>query len=138
VDLRGSTSFLPIGAYQSDRCEVTSSVGIHGRTRRPAIGKVRSLPVFDTLTGTGQKRRRYNIIGWVGFYLRATTSRAKKLDADRQCTRYSAKGIQAASGTTGPGRRLSGSVNGSNNDARNSNDLSTQKRVVAIVLGLLA
>ena len=98
--LRGFDKYLPLGTYQSDPGAKFSASEIQGALD-DRIGTVLLFPVFDTLTGTGQNAQ-YNIIGWVGFYLTGYDVHGNQATLTGYFTRYIAKGIQAASGTTEP------------------------------------
>jgi hypothetical protein len=98
--LRGFDKYLPLGKYQSDPGAKFSSSEIQGALD-DRIGTVLLFPVFDKLTGGGQNAQ-YNIIGWVGFYLTGYDVQGNSATLTGYFTRYIAKGIQAASGTTEP------------------------------------
>ena len=98
--LRGFDKYLPLGSYRSDPGAKFNSSNVQGALA-DRIGTVLLFPVFDTLTGSGQNAQ-YNIIGWVGFYLTGYDVHGNNATLNGYFTRYIAKGIQAASGTTEP------------------------------------
>jgi hypothetical protein len=98
--LRGNTKMLPLGDYNSDPGAKFSSSQLQGALN-DRIGTVLLFPVFSKLTGTGQNAK-YNIIGWVGFYLDGFSIHGNNAVLNGHFTSYIAHGIQATSGNSQP------------------------------------
>jgi Flp pilus assembly protein TadG len=98
--LRGNTKMLPLGDYNSDPGAKFSSSQLQDALN-DRIGTVLLFPVFSKLIGTGQNAK-YNIIGWVGFYLDGFSIQGNNAVLNGHFTSYIAHGIQATSGNSQP------------------------------------
>ena len=90
---KGFDKYLGLGDYQSDPGAKFSSSNIQSALSG-RIGTVLLFPVFRKLTGTGQNAK-YEIIGWIGFYLTGYTVRGNNATLTGYFTTYIAQGILA-------------------------------------------
>jgi Flp pilus assembly protein TadG len=97
--LHGFDKFLPLGEYDSDPGAKFSSGGNVKDALDARIGTVLLFPVFKTLSGTGQNAR-YDIIGWICFYLTGFDVHGNEATLRGYFTEYIAQGILSS---TGPG-----------------------------------
>ena len=98
--LDGFSKYLPLGNYRSDPGAKFSSQEVQGALA-DRIGTVLLFPVFRTLDGTGQQAR-YDIIGWVGFYLEGYEIHGNNAVLRGYFTRFIAEGIQSENGSGQP------------------------------------
>ena len=97
--LTGNTKYLPLGIYQSDPGAKFSSQNIRGALDA-RIGTVLLFPVYRTLNGTGQNAK-YDIIGWIGFYLTGYTVQGNSATLRGYFTTFIAHGLLANQGNNG-------------------------------------
>lgn len=98
--LKGFDKYLALGDYRSDPGAKFSSQNVQGALQ-DRLNTVLLFPVFKTLTGTGQNAK-YDIIGWVGFYLESYKTQGNNATLTGHFTRFIAEGIQSGSGTNQP------------------------------------
>lgn len=98
---RGFDKYLPLGKYNSDPGAKFESSNV-GSALDHRVGTVLLFPVFKTLTGTGSGAK-YDIIGWIGFYLTSWDVHGHTAELKGYFTKYIAEGILAhsAPGTGG-------------------------------------
>ena len=97
--LHGFNKFLPLGYYNSDPGAKFSSGGNVQAALEDRLHTVLLFPVFRTLDGNGQNAR-YEIIGWIGFYLTGYDIHGNEATLQGHFTEYIAQGILSS---TGPG-----------------------------------
>jgi Flp pilus assembly protein TadG len=99
--LHGFDKLLPLGEYNSDPGAKFSSGGNVKEALEARIGTVLLFPVYKTLEGNGQNAK-YDIIGWVGFYLTGFDIQGNEATLKGYFTEYIAQGILSSTGS-GPG-----------------------------------
>jgi Flp pilus assembly protein TadG len=99
--LHGFDKLLPLGMYDSDPGAKFSSGGNVVQALEGRIGTVLLFPVYKTLDGQGQNAR-YDIIGWVGFYLTGYDIQGNEATLKGYFTEFIAQGILSSTGP-GPG-----------------------------------
>jgi Flp pilus assembly protein TadG len=97
--LHGFDKFLPLGDYDSDPGAKFTSGGQVQQALEDRLNTVLLFPVFKTLEGQGQNAR-YEIIGWIGFYLTGYDIRGNEATLHGYFTEYIAHGLLSQ---TGPG-----------------------------------
>ncbi len=97
--LHGFDKFLPLGEYDSDPGAKFSSGGNVQQALEDRLNTVLLFPVFKTLDGNGQNAK-YEIIGWIGFYLTGYDIHGNEATLKGHFTEYIAQGILSS---TGPG-----------------------------------
>jgi Flp pilus assembly protein TadG len=97
----GFDKYLDIGSYASDPGVKFNSNGIQ-EAMTDRLGTEMLFPVYDTLTGNGANAK-YNIIGWVGFFVTGVDKQGNNGNVSGYFTRVIWTGIQASSaGGGGP------------------------------------
>ena len=99
--LHGFDKLLPLGEYNSDPGAKFSSGGNVVQALEDRLNTVLLFPVYKTLEGNGQNAR-YDIIGWVGFYLTGFDIQGNEATLKGYFTEYIASGILSSTGP-GPG-----------------------------------
>jgi Flp pilus assembly protein TadG len=97
--LHGFDRFLPLGEYDSDPGAKFTSGGQVQAALEDRLNTVLLFPVFKTLDGQGQNAR-YEIIGWVGFYLTGYEIQGNEATLEGHFTEFIAQGLLSQ---TGPG-----------------------------------
>ena len=97
--LHGFDKFLPLGDYNSDPGAKFTSGGNVQAALEDRLNTVLLFPVYRTLDGSGQNAR-YEIIGWIGFYLTGYDIQGNEATLHGYFTEYIAQGILSS---TGPG-----------------------------------
>lgn len=105
--LHGFNKYLDLGDYRSDPGAKFSSQNIQGALDA-RVGTILLFPVYRKLTGTGQNAK-YDIMGWIGFYLKGYTVHGNNATLEGYFTTFIAKGILAGSGGGAPGSGSSSS-----------------------------
>jgi Flp pilus assembly protein TadG len=95
----GFDKLLPLGMYDSDPGAKFSSGGNVQQALEDRLNTVLLFPVFKTLDGQGQNAK-YEIIGWIGFYLTGYEVHGNEATLEGHFTEYIASGILSQ---TGPG-----------------------------------
>ena len=98
--LRGHNKYLGLGKYNSNPGAKFSSSQIQ-EALSLRDGTVLLFPVFKTLEGEGENAK-YEIIGWIGFYLEDYEIRGHNAILKGYVTHFIAQGIQAGSGSGSP------------------------------------
>lgn len=99
--LHGFDKLLPLGEYDSDPGAKFTSGGQVQEALEDRLNTVLLFPVFKTLDGQGQNAK-YEIIGWVGFYLTGYDIRGNEATLHGYFTEYIAQGILSQT-SAGPG-----------------------------------
>jgi Flp pilus assembly protein TadG len=99
--LHGFDKFLPLGEYNSDPGAKFTSGGQVQRALEDRLNTVLLFPVYKSLDGSGQNAR-YEIIGWIGFYLTGFDIHGNEATLKGYFTEYIAQGILSSTGP-GPG-----------------------------------
>jgi hypothetical protein len=92
----GYNANLGLGKYCSDPGAKFSSNNIQ-TALNDRIGTVLLFPVYHKLTGTGSNAK-YDIVGWVGFYLTSFNVNGNNATLYGHFTRYLARGVQVTTG----------------------------------------
>ena len=90
---------MPLGYYDSDPGAKFSSGGNVQAALQSRLNTVLLFPVFRTLDGNGSNAK-YEIIGWIGFYLTGYDIHGNEATLHGHFTEYIAQGILSS---TGPG-----------------------------------
>jgi Flp pilus assembly protein TadG len=99
--LHGFDKLLPLGDYDSDPGAKFTSGGQVQAALEDRLNTVLLFPVYKTLDGSGQNAR-YDIIGWVGFYLTGYEIQGNEATLQGHFTEFIAQGILSSTGP-GPG-----------------------------------
>jgi Flp pilus assembly protein TadG len=100
--LHGFNKYLPLGNYDSDPGAKFSSGGNVQSALSARIGSVLLFPVWRTLTGTGSNAK-YEIIGWVGFYLTGFDIQGNAATLHGYFTEFIAEGLLSQTSSGPPG-----------------------------------
>jgi hypothetical protein len=98
--LRGKDKYLGLGKYDSNPGAKFSSTQIQ-EALSLRDNTVLLFPVFKTLEGEGENAK-YEIIGWIGFYLEDYEIQGHNAILKGHFTHFIAQGVQAGSGSGSP------------------------------------